>query len=287
MSLVNNATFATGSDPVDETNSHASNAAPTVSAMTPVVNRVSIRVPPFWPEQPGVWFHQIEAQFAINGVTADTTKFYYVMSQLESKYALEVKDIFDSPPTTDKYGTLKRELVRRLSASQSARIRQLLEQEEIGDRTPSQFLRRMRDLAGTTVSDDFLRTLWASRLPAMTRAIVTAQTDLGLNKLAEIGDQIHEGTGRTQVASVAPDTVSDALLRRLESMELRIAELSRARPRDRFDGGPRRRSGSRGGRRSLSPAAKEHCWYHRVFGDKAAKCRPGCKYSAGNEKNRH
>lgn len=95
----------------------------------------------------------------------------------------------------------------------------------------------MRNLAGTIVSDDFLRTLWASRLPAMTRAIVTAQPDLELNKLAEIGDQIHEGTGRTQVASVAQDTVSDALLKRLESLELRIAELSRARPRDRFERG--------------------------------------------------
>ena len=121
----------------------------------------------------------------------------------------------------------------------------------------------------------------------MTRVIVTAQPDLELNKLAEIGNQIHEGAGRTQVASVAQDTVSDALLKRLESLELRIAELSRTQPCDRFDRGSRQRLGSRSSKRSLSPAAKEHCWYHRIFGDKATKCRPGCKYSAENEKNRH
>ncbi|XP_076764830.1 uncharacterized protein LOC143431872 [Xylocopa sonorina] len=176
------------------------------------ISRVGIRVPPFWPEQPQLWFNQIEAQFVLSGVTADNTKFYYVMSQLEPKYAVQVQDIFDNPPDTDKYETLKKELVQRLSMSQGQRIRQLLEQEEIGDRTPSQFLRHMRNLAGSTVTDDFLRTLWSGRLPAMTRAIVTAQADLSLNKLAEIADQIHEGSSRNQVASVTSDRVVDMLL---------------------------------------------------------------------------
>ncbi|XP_076660566.1 uncharacterized protein LOC143363921 [Halictus rubicundus] len=128
---------------------------------TPEVSKVAIRIPPFWPEQPELWFRQIEAQFALNGITADTTKFYYILSQLEPKYAVEVQDIFINPPEANKYGTLRSELLKRLSATQGKRIRQLLEQEEIGDRTPSQFLRHMRNLAGTTVSDEFLRTLWS------------------------------------------------------------------------------------------------------------------------------
>ncbi|KZC11474.1 hypothetical protein WN55_03099 [Dufourea novaeangliae] len=122
------------------------------------------------------------------------TKFYYIMAQLEPKYALEVQGIFNNPPETDKYATLKRELIHRLSVSQSQRIRQLLEQEEMGDRTPFHFLRHMRSLARTSVTDNFFRTLWSSRLPAMIRAIVTAQADLTLDKLAEIADQIYEST---------------------------------------------------------------------------------------------
>lgn len=118
----------------------------------------------------------------MNGITTDTTKFYYDMSQLETKYAIEVQDIFTNPPDKDKYETLKTELINRLSASQGKRIRQLLEQEEIGDRSPSQFLRHMRRLAGTTVTDEFLRTLWASRLPNMTRKLRIRSTRRELDK---------------------------------------------------------------------------------------------------------
>ncbi|XP_076660395.1 uncharacterized protein LOC143363740, partial [Halictus rubicundus] len=202
-----------------------------MATTTPEVSKVAIKIPPFWPEQPELWFRQIEAQFALNGITADTTKFYYILSQLEPKYALEVQDIFINPPEANKYGTLRSELLKRLSATQGKRIRQLLEQEEIGDRTPSQFLRHMRNLAGTTVSDEFLRTLWSGRLPNVTRAIVSAQSDLPLNKLAEIADHIHAEVQPTQVASTSAPTQSDRLaellIDRLERLELRVAETSR------------------------------------------------------------
>ncbi|XP_076759838.1 uncharacterized protein LOC143428668 [Xylocopa sonorina] len=96
-------------------------------------------------------------------------------------------------------------------------------EEEIGDRTPSQFLCHMRDLAGTTVSDEFLRPFWSGRRPAMARAFVTAQTDFPLNKLAKIADQIHDGIAQ-QVASITPSSTTELLLKRLERLELEISE---------------------------------------------------------------
>ena len=52
---------------------------------TSYITRVGIRVPPFWPEKPAVWFAQFEGQFALSNITQDSTKFYYVISQLENK----------------------------------------------------------------------------------------------------------------------------------------------------------------------------------------------------------
>ncbi|XP_076384619.1 uncharacterized protein LOC143263794 [Megalopta genalis] len=262
------------------------------NAALPEVCRVGIRVPPFWPEQPAIWFHQIEGQFALNGVTADTTKYNYVMSQLEPKYALEVQDIITSPPATEKYETLKGELIRRLSASEGRRIQQLLEKEEMGDRTPSQFLRHMQNLAGQAVPDKFLGTLWTGRLPSMIRAIVSAQPDIPLNKLAQIADQIHEGTTQAHVASVAaPQTeTTEAMRGLLEEFKLVVSELTRPRTRDNRSTSRHRsrrhrgRSGSRGRRRSASPRNVDHCWYHQTFGTRSTKCRQPCTFDAGNDR---
>jgi hypothetical protein len=63
-----------------------------------VVNRVGIRLPPFWPEKPAVWFAQLEGQFALSNITQDATKFYYVISHLDKKYAAEVEDVTTNPP---------------------------------------------------------------------------------------------------------------------------------------------------------------------------------------------
>jgi hypothetical protein len=117
-----------------------------------------VRFPPFWPDRPGLWFAQAEAQFNFANVTSEMTKFKYIISQLEYRHAAEVVDIIISPPADEPYTTIKTELMRRLSSSREQRVRQLLTHEEIGDRKPSQFLRHLKSLA----PDDFLRSIWSS-----------------------------------------------------------------------------------------------------------------------------
>lgn len=61
------------------------------------INRVALRMPPFWPEEPELCFAQLEGQFFICRITLDSTKYAYALSQLDTKYALEVKDIVTGP----------------------------------------------------------------------------------------------------------------------------------------------------------------------------------------------
>jgi hypothetical protein len=82
------------------------------------------------------------------------------MSQLDHRYAAEVEDIITPPPKRDPYTIMKAELVTRLSPSRKQRSHKFLTLE-MGDRKPSQFLRQLRSL----VPDDFLRSIWSSRLP--------------------------------------------------------------------------------------------------------------------------
>lgn len=140
--------------------------------------RVAARLPPFWPQEPAVWFAQVEGQFLLAGITTDETKFYYVLSTLEYQYAAEVK-----------YEKLKSELIKRLSASREREVKQLLVHEELGDRKPSQFLRHLRHLAGPNMPDDFLKTIWTSRLPQNIQTVVASQPQSTLESLAELADR--------------------------------------------------------------------------------------------------
>lgn len=248
------------------------------------VCRVGVRIPPFWPEKPAIWFAQIEGQFMISNITADATKFYYVISQLEPQYAAEVEDIVISPPSSNKYDKLKTELIKRLSASRERKVKQLLTHEELGDRTPSQFLRHLRHLAGPEVPDDFLRTIWMSRLPNTTQTIIVSQTTTSLETLAELADKIHDVVPPSpQVAAVA------ATDDRIVKLEGHIAELTRqmkaltnqlTEKRSR----PRSRSRTRSSTRSHSNHRRyPTCWYHYKYGDRASKCVKPCDFSqAGN-----
>jgi transcription initiation factor IIF auxiliary subunit len=126
------------------------------------VARVAVRLPPFWPECPDVWFSQTDSQFAIAGITSETTKFHYVVSQLEQKYAAEVDDLITSPPQDQPYSTLRSTLLTRLSPS-IEQHHQLLHHEEMGDRKPSQFLQSSTMEKANTTSSEVARV--AVRLP--------------------------------------------------------------------------------------------------------------------------
>jgi hypothetical protein len=88
------------------------------------INHVGIHVPHFWPKKPDVWFAQLEGQFALSNITQDATKFYYIISQLDDKYAAEVQDVITNLPPTGRYDRIKAELIRRLSLSEELRVRQ-------------------------------------------------------------------------------------------------------------------------------------------------------------------
>lgn len=253
--------------------------------------RVSVRVPPFWPEEPALWFAQVESQFALSRITTDETKFYYLVAQLDHQYAVEVKDIITNPPSTDKYLKLKTELMKRLSASQEKRVKQLLMHEELGDRKPSQFLRHLCSLAGPSVPSDFLLTLWSSRLPQNIQTVIATQMDLDKDKLGELADKVYEiAPSSPQVASTSSTQMpgySDMaqqiaeLTRQVSLLTTRLERTERSRPRSRQNRYNRSRSRSKP---KQPPPDHPHCFYHFTYGEQARKCKKPCNFDSENAK---
>lgn len=69
------------------------------------------------------------------------------MSALPPGIATELRDLIVSPPAIAPFDTLMRELIKRTTMSEQ-RWLQLLQSEELGDRKPSQLLRRLQQLLG-------------------------------------------------------------------------------------------------------------------------------------------
>lgn len=251
------------------------------------VNKVSVQLPSFWKQNSSLWFAQAEAQFSIANITSESTKYSYVVSKLDEHFAHEVQDILTNTPVHNPYTTLKNELIKRLSLSQGQRIKQILMEEELGDRKPSQFLRHLRSLAGTgPVKDDLLRTIWAQRLPTYVQAILQTQPEtISLDNLASIADKVIEvhPISANDVNAISPsysfDKITSAiqdLQQQIEDLKANITQQNRSHSRDQTQSvKSRSRSPSRS--RSLSM-----CWYHQRYADKAQKCVFPCSYSSTN-----
>jgi hypothetical protein len=231
-------------DPAEETHS-------------PELYRVSVRLQPFWPERPIVWFGQAEAQFELASITRQRTKFNYVVFQLNPQQPAEVEDLIASPPEHEPYDRLKAELVRRLSTSREQRVRRLLSHEEMGDRKTSQFLRHLKTLA-----------------------FLAGHTEGSLDSASQLVDKICEVFNQSTTAiysHATPDTTAE-LLGQIKELTRQIASLRTSLTHGRSQSRGRHRSHSRDDRSNpdCSRAPHDVCWYHKRFGNEARKCIPPC-----------
>ena len=244
---------------------------------------VSIKLPPFWAADSELWVSQVEAQFAIRNITSQNTKFYHVVGSLTPEVATEVRDVILNPDNERPYDVLKEALLQRTAISEQKRLQELLSQEEIGDRKPSQVLRRMQQLAGgQAVDPKLMRSLFINKLPKSVQQILASVGDkVELSELANMADAVIDVTaGSTQVSEIKQNPAQTSEINQLKAdvAELKnmMSDMMKTRPR----------SASRG----RSPYRKQRdvsrfplCWYHFKFRENANRCEQPCSWQSGNE----
>ena len=213
-----------------------------------------------------------------------------MISSLSPEFAMEVRDLLLKPPTDNPYATLKAELIKRTAASEQRKLQQLISGEELGDRKPTQLLRRMQQLLGDKLgtsadANTFVRELFLQRLPPNVRMVLaSADATMDLNKLADMADKVMEVA--TPTVSAITDTRADSSeVKQLREEVARLADLVAS-----LSTRSRRRSTSRP-RRTQSPAPSNPpptdslCWYHTKYGEAARKCKDPCGW--GNAQAGH
>ncbi|VDP06395.1 unnamed protein product, partial [Schistosoma mattheei] len=155
-----------------------------------------INVPPFSRLNPRIWFVQVEVQFRRRNIRSQTSKYPFVLGLLPTEVASEVSDLIDNIPASNPYDQLKQAIIQITSVSDEKRLQQLLHECELGDKSSSQLLRHMRQLAGPYKFDDaFLKEIWLQRLPTVVRRILRSSSQpLDLESLASMADKILEIT---------------------------------------------------------------------------------------------
>lgn len=238
----------------------------------------TVRLPPFWEEDPVLWFIQVEAVFAAHRITSAKHRSNLVISQLPYKNLAQIADLAKTPTDTP-YQSIKDRLIGAYSQSQERRVLRLLEETQLGDNRPSQLLRHMQAVSDGSLSEQVLKTVWLRALPNRTRNILTA-LEQPLNQLAIIADKILDNDPN-EVAVVNPNPREDMLKQLIAEVgNLKLA-LEKNRSRSRSRSKARSQKSSKG----MKQPQKENwlCYYHFKFKEKARKCEQPCNWSSHSQ----
>ncbi|GBM52078.1 hypothetical protein AVEN_131098-1 [Araneus ventricosus] len=146
----------------------------------------------------------------------------------------------------------------------------------------------MRALAGDTVGEPLLKSLWMGRLPNSTQTILAALSE-DLADLATVADKISDLTNHSNINAVHVTlSTSDARVTQLEQQVTQLTTLvgelsstirqTRSRSRDRqFNYG---RSRSRDRFRKYRESSSGICFYLTNFGENARKCNSPCSFNS-------
>lgn len=267
------------------------------------VHAVAIKLPDFWTKMPSIWFIQVESQFAIRHISLEQTKFHYVVQSLPQDVAASVYDILIQDSSTP-YTNLKKALIERHSMSEGRRIEALLSGEEMGDRKPSEFYRRLQTLAGQSmmVTESLILELWKRRLPTLVQVSIKSSSKSKVEELLEVADDIFEVYQQQNCSSFSIASRSDKTIAELtginQNLQTEIHEiksmlsnlnidrhrpLSQSKPHsstsERYN-----RSRSRNKSNYMSSSKNQNlnnnkfCWFHNKFGENARKCSKPCGY---------
>ncbi|BHF79053.1 hypothetical protein SprV_0602217000 [Sparganum proliferum] len=195
------------------------------------VHAVHFTLPDFWQHAPELYFIRIESAFYSANITKELSKYHKLVEVPPANIISQVQPLLVKPPADAPYSTLKAEILRLNAVSDRQRYHQLIKEESLGDRKPSELLRRMRTLLGDMqVDEKLVKEMFLERLPVdVQTTLASGSQDLTLSHLAEMADRMIE-VQRFQPPSVAQistssSTVNEQLLQQMSTMANEIASL--------------------------------------------------------------
>lgn len=233
------------------------------------VAAVSVKAANFNPNFVEGWLANLESQFAIAGITAEMTKFRHLIASLPPEQTSHFARVaYRAAYQQGDYAIAKQTLIRIHAVSFEQQMKSLLDDETLGDLTPSQAYRKMKNIVencSEVIPDRLFMERWMKRLPPQIYSSVKLITNFDEATHLPLVDEIFEQFQATQFLHAAP-----------------IATNNRNSNHSNNNRNRQPRNNINRGRPSTPADLSELCWYHQLHGRSARKCTPPCSWRSGN-----
>lgn len=144
-----------------------------------------------------LWFQLTEITFQAHNIQEEYIKYAALTQALTPAVCSEMRTNLMSPDPVNPYTKLKEEILNRLTISAEKKIKQLLGKQEMGDRTPTSFLRHLRSLSAGGVpsetEEQIIKSVFLNNLPSKTKLMLkTIEPLMDVDKLALTADSVIE-----------------------------------------------------------------------------------------------
>ena len=219
-----------------------------------------VQIPMFYKNEPELWFHNLECQFALRHITVDMTKYLYAASKIDPTCTGNIKDIMENIPSDGTaYQTLKTRMLETYGLTDEERADRLLDQSPIGDRNPYDVVIEYKEMIRKDDVQFLLKHMFMRRLPEHIRGPLSAIAEEE-NDLVRLGK--HAARIWRQTAAKSGNVNA-----------IRSSSSSAGAPKRPT---PRAATGRSFQARKPSP---QLCWYHQKWGNKANKCEAPCTWN--------
>ena len=138
-----------------------------------LVYRATVQLPTFDKAEPRAWFRIADANFGIRRMTDPVTKYYYVLSKLDSETLRKLSAFLDRPLGSDPYMDIRKKLCKTFEPPLEAKLDAFLATNDAGDERPAAFGLELQRLLANATTDDLLKRVF---LRSLKPTIVTAIT---------------------------------------------------------------------------------------------------------------
>ncbi|XP_017467423.1 PREDICTED: uncharacterized protein LOC108359867 [Rhagoletis zephyria] len=118
----------------------------------------------------------MEFRFTASGITADKQKTATVLAALAPNDLSQLGDVIAALPQNDRFDYVKQKIIEHFADSEQQWLNWVLSELPLGDKKPSELFFEMRRVAGNTLGDAALKSLWIKRLPEFAQPVVEASS---------------------------------------------------------------------------------------------------------------